>query len=112
MLPKGDVLSTAVIAAHYGTKLTSSLIPLCHPLLLTSITVAIVPNLKTSSIDVKVTTECEGRTGVEMEALTGVSTALLVLWDMLKGVAGEELSIEGVRVVEKRGGVGGDWKRD
>ena len=101
-----------------ASKRTSELIPLCHPLALSHVAVELEPKTEPSkhhgksfSIVCKVTVECEGKTGVEMEALTAVSVALLAVWDMLKAVAGKEMSIEGIRVTKKAGGKSGDFER-
>ncbi|BGP38867.1 hypothetical protein JCM10449v2_002805 [Rhodotorula kratochvilovae] len=109
---KGDVLSVAELAGLMGAKHTSLLIPLCHPLSLSHLSVALRPLPRTREILVTCTAECEGPTGVEMEALTGVSVAALVVWDMCKAVAGKEMEIRGVRVVSKSGGRSGDWVRE
>lgn len=108
---KGDVLSIAQLAGIMGVKQTSSLIPLCHPLSLSHVSVTLVPSEADSSIEITCTATCRGMTGVEMEALMGVSIAGLTIWDMCKAVAGEEMTLGDIRVVEKRGGRSGDWKR-
>lgn len=109
---KGDVLSIAQLAGIMGTKQTSSLIPLCHPLSLTHISVSLLAVADDSSIKVTATAECFGPTGVEMEALMGVNVALLTVWDMLKAVAGREMTIGDVKVIKKSGGRSGDWERE
>lgn len=109
---KGDVLSIAQLAGIMGSKATSSLIPLCHPLSLTHIVVSVLPVASNGSIRVIATAECFGPTGVEMEALMGVNVALLTVWDMLKAVAGKEMTIGDIRVTSKSGGKSGDWTRD
>lgn len=109
---KGDVLLIAQLAGLMGAKLTSSLIPLCHPLPLTHLAITLTPHVATRSIEIRATAECEGKTGVEMEALTGVSVAALTVWDMLKSVAGREMRIAGIMVVRKSGGKSGDWSRE
>lgn len=109
---KGDVLSVAHLASIMAAKQTSSLIPLCHPLQLTSIDVNLTPLPRERAIRVRVTVGCQGPTGVEMEALTGVSVGLLTIWDMCKAVAGEEMRIGDVMVVKKSGGRSGDWERN
>lgn len=111
---KGDVLSIAELAGLMGAKHTSLLIPLCHPLSLSHLSVSLSPSALPSrplSLRIECTAECYGPTGVEMEALTGVTTAGLVVWDMCKAVAGGEMEIGGVRVVRKSGGRSGDWER-
>lgn len=111
MTKKGDVLSIAQLAGIMGAKYTSSLIPLCHPLSLTHITVTLDPQPPTSSIFITATTECRGPTGVEMEALIGVNVAGMTVWDMMKAVAGREMIWGNVKVVVKSGGKSGDWER-
>lgn len=109
---KGDVLLIAQLAGLMGAKLTSSLIPLCHPLPLTHLSITLTPIPSTRSIEIIATAECDGKTGVEMEALTGVSVAALTVWDMCKAVAGREMRIGGIMVVRKSGGKSGDWIRE
>ncbi|KAF7303162.1 Elp3 domain-containing protein [Mycena kentingensis (nom. inval.)] len=103
---KGDALTVAQIAAITGAKQTSALIPLCHPLALNNIAVSLVPEAAGDeySIRCRATVACEGKTGVEMEALTAVSVGLLTVWDMLKAVAGKEMRIGDIVVEEKTGG--------
>ncbi|KAH7923247.1 molybdenum cofactor biosynthesis prote [Leucogyrophana mollusca] len=116
---KGDVLTVAQLAAVMGCKRTSELIPLCHPLLLSHISVALAAESSTSgdkkgsqySIYCSATVSCEGKTGVEMEALTAVSVGLLTVWDMLKAVAGKEMLIGDIIVTHKEGGKSGDFVR-
>lgn len=81
---KGDVLTTAQLAGVMACKSTSSLIPLCHPLPITHIQVVMTPEVDTTSVMCTATVRCEGKTGVEMEALTAVSVSLLTVWDMVK----------------------------
>lgn len=109
---KGDVLSVAQLAGVMGAKHTALLIPLCHPLALSHIEVSLAPVRASSEVEVRCTATCEGPTGVEMEALTGVSTACLTVWDMCKAVGGKEMEIRGVKVVSKSGGKSGDWVRE
>lgn len=106
---KGDVLGIARIAAIQASKRTGDLIPLCHPIMLTRVTVdfEIVPDA--SAIDCTVTAECFGQTGVEMEALTAISVGLLTIYDMCKAVD-RGMVIENVRLLEKAGGKSGHWK--
>ncbi|HEX5392710.1 MAG TPA: cyclic pyranopterin monophosphate synthase MoaC [Rhodocyclaceae bacterium] len=106
---KGDVLGIARIAGIQATKRTGDLIPLCHPLGLTHVEVEFVVDEANSSVSVSVTTETVGRTGVEMEALTGVSAALLTIYDMCKA-ADRGMVIEDIRLLEKRGGKSGHWQ--
>jgi cyclic pyranopterin monophosphate synthase len=106
--PKGAVISTAELAGVMGAKRTSDLIPLCHPLPLSKIEVAISPDHALPGFRVKAEVKTTGRTGVEMEALTAVSVACLTLFDMLKAVD-RTMSITNVRVLTKSGGRSGDW---
>ncbi|GAA5973780.1 hypothetical protein JCM11641_003152 [Rhodosporidiobolus odoratus] len=108
---KGDVLSIAQLAGLMGAKQTSLLIPLCHPLSLSHISVRLSPVPSSLSLRIEATAECFGPTGVEMEALTAVSVAGLTVWDMCKAVAGGEMEISGLKVLKKSGGRSGDWER-
>jgi len=108
---KGDVLTTAQLAAIMGSKQTSSLIPLCHPLPLTHVQAEFTLEPETLSVQCTATTRCDGKTGVEMEALTAVSIGLLTIWDMVKAVAGKEMIIKDIMVIAKSGGKGGRWIR-
>lgn len=105
---KGDVLGIARIAAIMAAKRTSDLIPLCHPLALTRIAVEFDIDAASSSVTCNAQVETVGKTGVEMEALTAVQVALLTIYDMCKAVD-RGMVMNGVRVVEKRGGKSGDW---
>lgn len=107
---KGDVLGVARIAAIQAAKRTPDIIPLCHPLALTRIEVEFRPDRKASAIDCLVTVETMGRTGVEMEALTATSAALLTIYDMCKA-ADRGMTIERIELFEKSGGKSGTWKR-
>jgi cyclic pyranopterin phosphate synthase len=104
--PKGDVIGAARIAGIMAAKRTSDLIPLCHPLPLSGMTIDFMPD--ESGCTVAATVRTTGRTGVEMEALTAVSVALLTLYDMLKAVD-KHMMISGIRVLAKSGGKSGDW---
>ncbi|WP_394179434.1 cyclic pyranopterin monophosphate synthase MoaC [Marinomonas posidonica] len=106
-LAKGDVLATARIAGIQAAKKTSDLIPLCHPLMLTKISVDIT-QLNERQLEVLCTCALSGKTGVEMEALTGVSVAALTLYDMCKAVD-KGIVIENVQLLQKTGGKSGDW---
>lgn len=106
---KGDVLATARIAGIMAAKKTHELIPLCHPLLITKVSVDFVADEKTSSVEVSATVRVEGKTGVEMEALTACSVAALTLYDMCKAVD-RGMRIEGIQLLEKLGGKSGHWK--
>ncbi|OIQ80512.1 cyclic pyranopterin monophosphate synthase accessory protein [mine drainage metagenome] len=105
---KGDVLGIARIAAIQGSKKTSDLIPLCHPIVLTRVSVEFTINETTSSVLCSVTAETYGKTGVEMEALTAVSVGLLTIYDMCKAVD-RGMTISGIKLLEKHGGKSGDW---
>ena len=107
---KGDVRAVAEIAGVMGAKQTSSLIPLCHPLALSSVKVEVSAAADGSGLEVVARVKTTGPTGVEMEALTAVSVACLTLYDMLKA-ADKGMVIDQVRLVEKTGGASGDFKR-
>ena len=106
---KGDVLGIARIAAIQGSKRTSDLIPLCHPISLTKVGVAFEVDQSAATIHCTVTAETVGRTGVEMEALTATSIALLTIYDMTKAVD-RSMQIVNIRLLEKAGGKSGHWK--
>lgn len=110
-LPKGDVLAVAQTAGIMAAKKTSDLIPMCHPLLLTHVSLEFEPEpageAELASIKIKATVRVKGQTGVEMEALTAVSVAALTIYDMCKAVD-RSMRIEAVRLVQKRGGKSGD----
>lgn len=108
--PKGNVLSTAELAGVAGAKRTADLVPLCHPIGLDHVQVRASLDRSLPGVRVEASAKAVGRTGVEMEALTAVSVALLTVYDMTKA-AGHELEIGGVRLLEKTGGTKGDWKR-
>jgi cyclic pyranopterin phosphate synthase len=107
---KGPVLQTAVIAAIQGAKHTPSLIPMCHPLMLTSVKTDIEELPDLPGFKLTVTTKLKGRTGVEMEALTGVSIGLLTIYDMLKAVD-KGMVIRNIQLESKSGGKSGDFLR-
>jgi cyclic pyranopterin phosphate synthase len=104
---KGDVRAAAEIAGVMAAKRTADLIPLCHPLALTRIDVKVEPHEEGLAVRALVATT--GPTGVEMEALTAVAVACLTIYDMLKA-AQRDMVVEGVRLIEKRGGASGDWR--
>jgi cyclic pyranopterin phosphate synthase len=108
---KGDVLATARIAGIMAAKRTHELIPLCHPLAIAKVSVDLVPDADGAAIDVSATVKVEGKTGVEMEALTAVSIACLTIYDMCKAVD-RGMKITGIRVVEKDGGKSGRWQAE
>ena len=107
---KGDVLGIARIAGIQAAKKTSDLIPLCHPIALTRVAVEFELEPSTSSVLCRATAECTGQTGVEMEALTAASVALLTIYDMCKAVD-RGMTIGGVRLMEKSGGKSGEYVR-
>ena len=107
---KGDVFAAARIAGIMAAKKTSDLIPLCHPIALTKVSVDLTPDDSLPGVRVVARAQCVGQTGVEMEALTAVSLACLTIYDMLKAVD-RGMTIVDVRVAEKRGGKSGDWTR-
>jgi len=106
---KGDVLGTARIAGIQAAKRTHELIPLCHPLPVTQIEIAIEPEQKLPGLLVRATVKVTGQTGVEMEALTAVAVACLTIYDMVKA-AERGMRIEAIRLVEKRGGKSGHFR--
>jgi cyclic pyranopterin phosphate synthase len=108
--PKGDVLATARIAGIMAAKRTAELIPLCHALPLTEVTVDFEPSRDPCGLRVEATAKVDAKTGVEMEALTAVSVACLTLYDMVKAVD-RAMSFSGIRLVEKTGGRSGHFKR-
>ena len=108
---KGPVLQTAVIAAIQATKQTSTLIPMCHPLMLTSVKTDIEELPDIPAFKLTVTAKLKGQTGVEMEALTGVSVGLLTIYDMLKAID-KGMVIRNVQLESKEGGNSGDFKRE
>jgi cyclic pyranopterin monophosphate synthase len=106
---KGDVIGTARLAGIMAAKQTANLIPLCHPLMLTKVTVDITTDEALPGLRVLATAKLTGRTGVEMEALTAVSVACLTIYDMAKA-ADRTMEIGGIRVLEKSGGKSGDFR--
>jgi cyclic pyranopterin monophosphate synthase len=108
--PKGDVLSTARIAGIMAAKRTHELIPLCHPLPLTRVTVDFTPSRGPSGVRVEATAKVEAKTGVEMEALTAVAVACLTIYDMVKAVD-RGIEFSGIRLTEKTGGRSGTYRR-
>jgi len=109
-LKKGDVLAIADVAAIMGAKKTPDLIPMCHPLMLSGIDVSFSELSEDCGIKVEVSVKCKGKTGVEMEALTAVSTALLTIYDMCKAVD-KGMRFTNIQLEEKTGGKSGDFKR-
>jgi cyclic pyranopterin phosphate synthase len=108
---KGDVLGTARIAGIMAAKRTHELIPLCHPLPVSQVVVDLAADRKLPGVRVRATVTVTGQTGVEMEALTAVTVACLTIYDMVKAVE-RGMRIEGIRLVEKRGGKSGDYRAE
>jgi len=108
---KGDVLAVARIAGIQAAKKCWELIPLCHPLMLSKVTVDLTPNEANSTIEILAVAKLEGKTGVEMEALTAASIAALTIYDMCKAVD-RFMKINDVQLIEKKGGKSGHWKLD
>ena len=108
--PKGDVLETAKIAAINAVKATPSIIPMCHPILIEAVAVDFEMDEANKSVCVNVKVRSSGKTGVEMEALTGASAACLNIYDMLK-YKGKDMVISRIELREKTGGKSGDYKR-
>ncbi|MGH6989392.1 MAG: cyclic pyranopterin monophosphate synthase MoaC [Stellaceae bacterium] len=106
---KGDVLGTARLAGIMAAKRTHGLIPLCHPLPITKVTIDIEPEPALPGFRVMATVKVTAQTGVEMEALTAVSIACLTIYDMVKAVE-KGMRVEGIRLLEKSGGKSGPWK--
>lgn len=108
---KGDVIATARVAGIMAAKRTSGLIPLCHPLPLNKVTIDITPDSANGTIAIGATCVTEGKTGIEMEALTAASVTALTLYDMCKAVD-PEMVITDIKLVEKTGGKSGHWNRE
>ncbi|MFP5504886.1 MAG: cyclic pyranopterin monophosphate synthase MoaC [Gammaproteobacteria bacterium] len=108
---KGDVLGIARVAGIMAAKKTADLIPLCHPLALTRVDIELVAEDAPPGVRCTATVETHGKTGVEMEALTAVQIALLTVYDMCKAVD-RGMTLQDIRLCEKRGGKSGDWRRD
>jgi cyclic pyranopterin monophosphate synthase len=106
---KGDVLGAARLAGIMAAKRTHELIPLCHPMPVSNITVDIAPERKLPGLNVRARVKVTGRTGVEMEALTAVAVACLTIYDMVKALE-RGMRIEGIRLLEKRGGRSGHYR--
>jgi cyclic pyranopterin phosphate synthase len=109
-IPKGDVIAVARVAGIMAAKQTSALVPMCHPLSITGVTVTLTPG-GPDRLHLTASVRTTGKTGVEMEALTAVSVAALTVYDMCKAVD-RGMRIEGVRLLEKRGGKSGEWRAD
>ena len=110
-MKKGDVLTVAQIAGVMGAKRTPDLIPMCHPILIDGIDLELHLDKTRLSVEIFATVSCDGRTGVEMEALTAVSSAALTVYDMCKAVQ-KDMVITDIRLVKKTGGVHGDFMRE
>ena len=108
---KGDVLSVARLAGIMGAKKTPDLIPLCHPLMLTSIKVELLPDWDNNAIIINTLCKVSGQTGVEMEALCAASVAGLTIYDMCKAID-KAMIVSDIQLETKSGGKSGDWKRD
>lgn len=109
-MKKGDVLTVAQVAGVMGAKRTPELIPMCHPILLDGIDLSLRLDEQRCSVEIQATVSCDGRTGVEMEALTAASTAALTVYDMCKAVQ-KDMVITDIRLIRKTGGVHGDFER-
>lgn len=109
-MKKGDVLTVAQIAGVMGAKRTPDIIPMCHPILLGGIDLSLALDETRHSVEIIASVRCDGRTGVEMEALTAVSTAALTVYDMCKAVQ-KDMVITDIRLLKKSGGVHGDFER-
>ncbi len=109
-MKKGDVLTVAQIAGVMGAKRTPDIIPMCHPILLGGIDLSLALDETRHSVEIIASVRCDGRTGVEMEALTAVSTAALTVYDMCKAVQ-KDMIITDIRLLKKSGGVHGDFER-
>ena len=110
-MKKGDVLTVAQVAGVMGAKRTPDLIPMCHPILIDGIDLSLSLNEELCSVEITAEVCCDGRTGVEMEALTAVSTAALTVYDMCKAVQ-KDMVISDIRLMQKTGGVHGDFTRE
>ncbi|MEL6915070.1 MAG: cyclic pyranopterin monophosphate synthase MoaC [Pseudomonadota bacterium] len=106
---KGDVLGTARLAGIMAAKRTADLIPLCHPLPITNVSIALTPDAEAGTIRIEATVKTTGQTGVEMEALTAASVTALTAYDMLKAVD-KEMRVDGLRVILKEGGKSGRYE--
>lgn len=107
---KGDVLTISRVAAIMAAKKTADLIPLCHPIMLTKVNVEFEIDEQNNAVNCEVTTHTRERTGIEMEALTAVNTALLTIYDMCKAVD-RGMEINNIYILKKAGGKSGDWER-
>ena len=110
-MKKGDVLTVAQIAGIMGAKRTADIIPMCHPIMVDGIDLSLSLNEEKCSVEIVAAVSCDGRTGVEMEALTAVSTAALTVYDMCKAVQ-KDMVIADIRLLSKTGGVHGDYFKE
>ena len=110
-MKKGDVLTVAQIAGVMGAKRTPDIIPMCHPILMDGINLDLSLDENRLSVEIKAEVRCDGRTGVEMEALSAVSIAALTVYDMCKAVQ-KDMLITDIRLISKTGGVHGDYYRE
>lgn len=110
-MKKGDVLAVAQVAGIMGAKRTPDLIPMCHPVQIDGIDLSLTLDAVRHCVDIRASVRCDGRTGVEMEALTAVSTAALTVYDMCKAVQ-KDIVISDIRLLEKTGGIHGDFTRE
>ena len=110
-MKKGDVLTVAQIAGVMGAKRTPDIIPMCHPIALGGIDLSLSLDAEKLCVNIVAAVSCDGKTGVEMEALTAVSTAALTVYDMCKAVQ-KDMVISDIRLLEKSGGAHGDFKRE
>ena len=110
-MKKGDVLTVAQVAGVMGAKRTPDLIPMCHPVLIDGIDLQLWLTEEPPAVEIRASVSCGGRTGVEMEALTAVSTAALMVYDMCKAVQ-KDMVVSDVRLLRKTGGVHGDFERE
>ena len=110
-MKKGDVLTVAQIAGVMGAKRTPDLIPMCHPVQISGIDLSLALDEARCCVEIQATVSCDGRTGVEMEALTAASTAALTVYDMCKAVQ-KDMVITDIRLLSKTGGVHGDYRRE
>ena len=108
-IKKGDVLSVARLAGIMGAKKTADLVPLCHPIALSSVTVELVCNTERNAVEIEAACKSNGRTGVEMEALTAVSVAALTVYDMCKAID-RGIRVTDIRLIHKAGGKSGEWR--
>ncbi len=108
---KGDVLTVAQVAGIMGAKRTPELVPMCHPVMLTGVTLELSLNEEMRSVDILATASCNGSTGVEMEALTAVTAAALTVYDMCKALQ-RDMVIDDIRLLKKTGGQSGDFVRE